>query len=210
MRVMITSILLILFTTQVMAQSTELDKAIIAGNQFYKEQKFEQAVAEYQKALNLDPNSSTARFNYANALYKAGKQVEATKTLNELSSSVTEKQLRAKSYYNKGVILSAQKNLEESIESYKHALRQDPADKEARENLQKALLELKKKTPPEKQKDQEKKQDKNKQQQKQPQSKLNPREAEQRLKLLAQKEKEVQERLQKEKNKTGGGGTKDW
>ncbi len=209
MRVIIITILI--FTSYgVAAQTTEADKIIIAGNQFYKEQKFEQAVAEYQKALNLDPNNNTAKFNYANALYKAGKQVDATKTLTELSASVEEKQLRSKSYYNKGVILSAQKNLEESIESYKHALRQDPADNEARENLQKALLELKKKTPPEQKKDQEKKQDKNKQQQKQPQSKLNPREAEQRLKLLAQKEKEVQERLQKEKNKSGGGGAKDW
>jgi hypothetical protein len=39
---------------------------------------------------------------------------------------------------------------------------------------------------------------------------MSPKEAEQRLKLLEQKEKEVQERLQKEKSKSGGGNTKDW
>ena len=48
--------------------------------------------------------------------------------------------------------MSQQKKLEESIDAYKNALRQNPNDKEARENLQKALLELKKKTPPPKKK----------------------------------------------------------
>ena len=47
-------------------------------------------------------------------------------------------------------------------------------------------------------------------QQQKPQTKMNQKEAEQRLKLLEQKEKDVQERLQKEKSKTGGGQPKDW
>ena len=39
---------------------------------------------------------------------------------------------------------------------------------------------------------------------------MNPKEADQRLKLLQQKEKEVQQRVQKEKTKTGGSQAKDW
>ncbi len=39
---------------------------------------------------------------------------------------------------------------------------------------------------------------------------MNRKEAEQRLKLLEQKEKEVQQRLQKEKSKAGGSQAKDW
>ena len=39
---------------------------------------------------------------------------------------------------------------------------------------------------------------------------MNQKEAQQRLKLLEQKEKEVQQRMQKEKSKTGGGQIKDW
>jgi hypothetical protein len=39
---------------------------------------------------------------------------------------------------------------------------------------------------------------------------MNPKEAEQRLKLLQQKEKEVQQRLQKQMSKTGGSQPKDW
>ena len=108
-------------------------------------------------------------------------------------------------------MLTQQKKLEESIEAYKNSLRQKPDDKEARENLQKALLELKKKNPPKKKEEKENQKKKQQEQQKkQQQPKMSPKEAEQRLKLLEQKEKEVNQRLQKEKLKTGGGQVKDW
>lgn len=189
--------------------SQDADTYINSGNEFYKQQKFEQAVAEYVRALQLEPDNQVARFNHANALYKAGLQVEASQKFTEIAATTADKGMKAKAYYNKGVILSAQKNLEESIEAYKNALRQDPDDQQARENLQKALLELKKKNPPQPNQDQQK-QNKD-QQQKQNQSKLNQREADQRLRLLSQKEREVQERLQKEKARAGGGGSgKDW
>ena len=200
-------IILLLSPLSALAQENVND-IIARGNQYYAAQKYEQAVAEYVKALQLEPGNETAKFNHANALYKAGLQVEASQKFTELAATTGDRVMKAKSYYNKGVILSAQKNLEESIESYKDALRQDPDDQQARENLQKALLELKRKQPP-KQKEDDQKQNKN-QQQKQNQSKLNQKEAEQRLRLLAQKEREVQERLQKEKARSGGGSGKDW
>ena len=75
--------------------------------------------------------------------------------------------------------------MEESIEAYKETLRLNPGDQEARENLQKALLELKKKTPPKKQEEKKKQE----QQKQQPKPKISPRDAEQQLKLLEQKRK---------------------
>ena len=188
------------------AQDQEIERAIQKANELYKQQQYQQAEAAYNDLLTKDPNNSTAKYNRALALQKQGKAEDAIKVFNDVAFKTDDRQLKSKAYYNKGVILSGQKNLDESIEAYKNALRQDPDDKEARENLQKALLELKKKTP--------KKDDKqNKQQQKQqqkPQPKMNQKEAEQRLKLLEQKEREVQERLQKEKSKSGGGQPKDW
>ncbi len=158
--------------------------------------------------LEAEPANNTAKFNQANTLFKQDKKVEAAVLFNDITKTTTDKDLLAKAWYNKGVILSDQKNLEESIEAYKNALRNNPADKEARENLQKALLELKKKEPPKKQDDQQKK--KQNQQQQRQQSKMSMKEAEQRLKLLQQKEKEVQQRIQKEKVKGGGSQAKDW
>lgn len=192
-------------------QSSKADRSIQTGNEYYKNKEYSKAAAEYNKALQEDPGSQTAKFNQGNALYRQDQKVEAVQLFTALSREADKKELRSGSFYNKGVILSGQKNLEESIEAYKNALRNDPADKDARENLQKALLELKKKAPPpkkEEKKDQKKQEQQ--QQQKQPQSKMSPKETEQRLKLLQQKEKEVQQRLQKEKSKAGGSQPKDW
>lgn len=194
----------------IQAQQSKADNNISAGNNYYKNGEYAKAFEEYNKALQADPSSATAKFNQANTLYKQDQKVEAVQVYAALSREAAEKGMKAKSYYNKGVILSGQKNLEESIEAYKSALRNDPNDKEARENLQKALLELKKKTPPPKNEKKEKKKQDQQQQQKQPQSKMSPKETEQRLKLLEQKEKEVQQRLQKEKAKSGGSQAKDW
>lgn len=185
------------------------DKKILAGNEFYKQQQYLKAEQEYSKAVEADPANTTAKFNQANALYKQDKKVESAILFSELAKKETGKEVCSKAWYNKGVISSQQKALEESIDAYKNALRNNPDDKEARENLQKALLELKKKnSQKKKENDQQKK--KKEEQKKQPQSKMNPKEAEQRLKLLQQKEKETQQRIQKEKTKAGGSQTKDW
>ena len=162
------------------------------------------------KAVEADPSDLIAKFNQASAVYKQDQKVDAAKLFSAVIKAAEEKDMRSKAWYNKGVILSQEKNLEESIEAYKNALRNDPLDKEARENLQKALLELKKKPPPPKKEEKKNNKKQEQQKEKKQQSKMSPKEAEQRLKLLQQKEKEVQQRMQKEKNKTGGSQPKDW
>ncbi len=200
-----TTMAFIVLAVQLQAQT--VNDMIRKGNDYYRQGQYEQAAKEYSEAIKKEPGNETAKFNLAAASSRLGKDADATMIYDELGRLGSDESLKAKSFYNKGAVLSKQKKLEESIDAYKEALRLDPADKEARENLQKALLELKKKQPP--QKKEENKQQKQ-QQQKQQQSKLSQKEAEQRLKLLEQKEKEVQQRLQKEKSKTGGSQTKDW
>jgi Ca-activated chloride channel homolog len=188
----------------VMAQEgKESDETIQKGNDFYKQKQYEQAEAAYKEVVDKEPTNTTAAFNRANALYRQAKTPDAMKALDDVIMNADNAELKGKAYYNKGVIFSGQKNLDESIEAYKNALRQNPNDNEARENLQKALMELKKRNPPPPPKENKKQQ---KKQQQQP--KMNQKEAEQRLKLLEQKEKEVQERLQK--SKTGAAQQKDW
>lgn len=201
----------VIFLITLLAKSQDDEKAIQKGNGYYKQQQFEKAAVEYNRAVAANPANTTAKFNLANSLQKQGKQEEALKEFSVLIEKTTEKDLKSKSYYNKGVVLTGQKKLEESIDAYKHALRQNPDDKEARENLQKALLELKKRNPPKKKEEKENpKKKQQEQQKKQQQPKMSPKEAEQRLKLLEQKEKDVSQRLHKEKSKSGGGQAKDW
>jgi Ca-activated chloride channel family protein len=189
----------------------KVNESIQAGNQLYRQQQYEKAEKEYATAVSSEPSNTTAKLNLANTVYRRGREDEAIKSYDQIASAEKDAALRSQSYYNKGAILSKQKKLEESIDAYKNALRQNPADTQARENLQKALLELKKKQPPpEKKEDKKKKKQEQQKQKEQQRPKMNQKEAEQRLKLLEQKEKEVQQRLQKEKSKTGGSQTKDW
>ncbi|TMI72995.1 MAG: tetratricopeptide repeat protein [Bacteroidetes bacterium] len=183
----------------------QVNDIIKKGNDLYKQQQYEPAKAAYGDALAKDSANTTAKFNLANTSYRLSKPDEAIKSLDELSVKYKTAGEKARTYYNKGVVLSSQKRLEESIEAYKEALRQDPNDKEARENLQKALIELKKRTPPPPKKDNQKKKQEKKQQ-----PKMDKKEAEQKLKLLEQKEKQLQQKMQQQKFKTGGNSQKDW
>jgi Ca-activated chloride channel homolog len=189
-------ILLFLFANSLLAQ--QVDKIIKTGNDLYKQKQYEEAQKEYRKALEQDSSNTIAQFNLGNSIYRNGKLPEASTVFNDIASKEKNTEMRANAFYNDGVMLTRQQKLEESIEAYKNALRNNPTDKEARENLQKALIELKKRNPP-----------KNENQKKQPKSKMNQKEAEQKLKLLQEKEKEIQQRLQKN-SKSAGSLPKDW
>jgi Ca-activated chloride channel homolog len=170
--------------------------SILRGNEFYKAGQFNQAEIQYRKALETDPNNATAIHNLANALYKQGKYEDAVKLNGALAKAAKDHTSKSVAYYNQGVSYTKLNNLEASIDSYKNALRQNPDDQQARENLQKALLQLKK----QQQQDQKKQQKQN--------SDMSQKEADQKLKQLQQREKELQQKLN-QKNQ-GGGQAQDW
>jgi tetratricopeptide (TPR) repeat protein len=201
-------LLIILFPIAVIAQPDEAVKNIRAGNEFYRVQEWDKAATAYEAALKNEPGNITAEYNLATVRAKQSNMPDAARLYKSVISRSAEPLVKSKSHYNQGVMLSKQDKLEQSIEAYKNALRIDPTDKQARENLQKALIEQKKRNPPPPKKD-DKKQKQNKQQ-KQPQSKMSQKEAEQRLQLLEQKEKEIQQRRQKARAQGAGGGGKDW
>jgi len=178
----------------------QAEEIIKTGNDLYRKGEYEKASGEFQKVST----DQRAKFNYGNALYKQNKKDEAAAVYDGLSTIENKPELRSQSFYNKGVILSGRQKLEESIEAYKNTLRLDPDDIQARENLQKALLELKKKQPPKKVENK-----KTPQQKPPPKPKMNRKQAEQKLKQLQQKEKETQQRMQK-KSPSGPLQIKDW
>src|SRR5690606_29403414 len=194
--------LLLMLPITITAQDAQ--SKMVEGNDFYRQQQYAEAEAAYAEAIRIRSTRLDIRFNRASALVRLNKNDEALKEFDDIAFKTNDADLKSKAYYNKGVLPSGQNKLEESIEAYKQALRYNPADQQARENLQKALTELKKKQPKQPKPDQSKNQQK-----KQQQPKMNQNEARQRLKLLEQKEKNVKDRLQKQRQKTGGQG-KDW
>ncbi|RYG02166.1 MAG: tetratricopeptide repeat protein [Chitinophagaceae bacterium] len=195
------------------------NKAIVNGNKLYKEGKFEEAIVEYRKAAESNPANSTIPFNLGNAIFKKDGFEEALDAYNksiELSKDNTSREMNT---YNKGVVYSKQKKLNESIVEYKNALKIDPNDAEARHNLQKALFEQRKQNQPNEKQDQQKKQQQQQQQQKdqqkkqqqqKPQSNFNRKQVEQLMKALRQKEQDIQQKMQQSRSRGTSQPDKDW
>lgn len=133
------------------------------GNKFYDEKRYADAEVEYKKAISENPNSQIGNYNLALSLIKqsGGTNVEGEnnplKDASELLSSVAQgsknPELRSKAFYNLGNLAYNQQQYAQSIEMYKNALRENPEDNQARENLR--LAQLKKQ-------EQEQNKDKNK------------------------------------------------
>lgn len=195
------------------AKSQEDQTLVAKGNELYKKQQFDKAAEEYRKAADLNPKNSKAQYNLGAALYKSKKTEAAEKAFTDALANTKDETAKSKAVYNKGVVLSSQKKLLESINAYKEALRLNSKDEEARENLQKALNELKKQSQQKQQKRDNKKQDKQQNQQQPEQqknnSKLSQKQVEQMLSALRKDEKKIQQDIQK-KNNIGKSNRKDW
>lgn len=168
---------------------------ISKGNDFYIRLQFDLAEDQYRKALELAPHNTEAQYNLGNALMQQKKYKAAVEAYDAIVTD--DKAMKAAAHYNAGVSYSKQQDLPSSIDEYKAALRINPADNEARENLQKALQEQKQQ-----------------QQQNQKNNKgggggMSQNDADKKLRDLAQKEKDLQHKMQKGQG-PGPGGGKDW
>jgi Ca-activated chloride channel family protein len=190
---------------------------VMKGNRYYKEGNYDKAEEAYQKALSKKENL-VARYNLGNTQYKKESIDDAVKSFDGVISATDDPELKTKALYNKGVLLHKGNRLTEAIDAYKQALRLTPDDEEVRKNLQLALQQKKQQEPKKDQKKeqkeqkqkQEKKKEEPKPQQPKPQkSKLTKKQAEQYLKALEQKERELQEKVRK-KTAVPNQPEKDW
>lgn len=184
------------------AQVSELNQA----NQRYRQSQYTEAEAVYRRLLSGNPQDEKLRYNQALTQYRLEQKDSALSGFEKIISLSSDPGLRSKASYNAGVVNTSRGRLDQSIESYKQALRLNPMDTLARENLQKALLEKKKR-------DAQKKEEKKTPRKTPPPPappKMNPKQAQQKLKNLQQKEQRTQQRLQQKPQAGGGYERKDW
>lgn len=203
------------------------NKEVSEGNRAYDKGDMKGAAALYQKGLDINPNNEAARINLALAQGKLQQADQSVKNFDvALQNSKNNAALSATLNYDKGVSLSKAKKYQDAIHSFENALRIDPEDQNTRENLQKAINELKQQqnkqnqnkqnqNQQQKKQDNKQQQDKNRQQQQkqqqQQQNQMPKDQAEQLLKALREQEKETQKKLNEQK--AGGGipkNGKDW
>ncbi|HRE50954.1 MAG TPA: tetratricopeptide repeat protein [Flavitalea sp.] len=204
--------ILLLLSLSFYAGAQPADRLIRKGNKEYRDNRFKEALPLYQQAQQLRGNNAAAWFNAGDALYRNKQWAEAERSFDRVTEPHNDPLLQQKAFYNKGVSLSRQNKLEESIAAYKKAVIMDPADEDARINLQKALLEWKQKNPPEpeKTKEEQPRQDKKKERAPPSQSKLTPKQAEQLLKALQQREQQAMQKMQQLRSRSSGQPEKDW
>jgi tetratricopeptide (TPR) repeat protein len=205
------------------AQTQKEDVLIRSGNRYYKKKQLDQSQQQYEEAVRKAPENPTANYNLGNAQFRKNNYADAANSYNNsVEHSGNDKVMQERGLYNKGVALIKQQKLQESIEAWKNALRLNANDEDARENLQKALMQLKQQQQQQQQQQKNKKEEKKdkkdekKDQQEQPQqpkpqpSRLNKQQVEQYLKTLAQKEKEIQDKMNQSKVKAPNQPDKDW
>ncbi len=203
------------------AEGQNADALIRKGNRFYKQNQIDQSQKEYEKAVQAAPNDPTAHYNLGNTQFRKNNFDEAAKSFAAGAGHSPDSALMEKSLYNQGVALVKGQKLKESIAAWEKALKLNPSDQETRENLQKAMIELKRQQQQQQQdqknkkdqKDQQKKQDQKDQQQQQPKpqpSRLTKQQAEQLLKSLQEKENELQQKINQNKARSSTQPDKDW
>ena len=223
-KVNLTSVFLILFLSPFATSSAQNEDVLIKkGNEAYNKKLYEVARDEYKKAAEKNPVNQKAQYNLGNALYKTEKPEDAILAYDAAIQNSKLPIEKSGAYYNKGVVLQNNKKLPECIEAYKNSLRLNPADEDARLNLQKAFQQQKQQQQKDKEnKDQDKPKDdpKKKDQPKQPDnnndlpkpqpSKMTKKEAEEKLKALLQQEKKLQDKLRKVGAASPEKPEKDW
>ncbi len=188
------------------AQAQPANKYIEKGNEAYRKGDYGSAIEKYKEALRKDPSNNIARFNLANALQKKNEIKDANKNYDLVIKESGNNVLASQSNYNKGLAYIKEKDLLDAIAAFKQSLRENSNDDDTRENLQKALNDLKK----QQQQNQPKNQQQNQQQKpkQQKQSPMNKEMMQQKFNELRNQEKQLQQKLQNKNNTAQP--DKDW
>lgn len=208
-------IALLVFLMIGLTVSAQADRQHIrSGNKLFHQQNYAKAEAEYRKALECNAENPQAIYNLGCALLMQQRDSAAVVQFQKAGEHETNRQRRAKSYHNLGVICQTRRMYSEAIIAYKESLRNNPSDDETRYNLALCQRLLKNnpqnnKSNPQKNKKNEKNKDKqnqNKNSQQQPKNDQQDKErmskdnAEQLLNAAMQEEKATQQRVKNAMN----------
>ena len=149
-------IALFLFIGATAYSQEEASKYIYNGNNSYKSNNYKDAEIDYRKSLEKNPNSSIAKYNLANSLYKQGNYQEAMDKYKELSGENFSKRELSKVFHNLGNSLLEDKKYQESVDAYINSLKNNPKDEDTRYNLAYAREMLRKEQQQDKNKDKNK------------------------------------------------------
>lgn len=221
-------LLALLVTLFASTQAQNERRFIRQGNKYYLEgvkdttrldtASFSRAETEYRRALEKRPDDPLWNFNLSNAQYKQMQFPEAIESYKRIAEQEGDPVKKARALHNLGNSLLFSQKIDESIEAYKEALRNNPSDLDTKYNLAYAQnLKNQQENQDQQQQNQDQQQnqqdqqqqqqqnqnqdqnqDQQQQQQQQPQSKISRQNAEQLLQALQNAEKNIQDKVKKQ------------
>jgi Ca-activated chloride channel homolog len=138
------------------AHCQSVEELVAEGNRLFKEERFEDALAVYEKAKEMLPENERLDFNRGAARYARGDYQQALKGFNEATTS-PEREVAAKAHYNRGNAhvkraeeMRKQKGFADAVKelgsaslAYRQALRLEPLYEDAGVNLELSRMMLK-------------------------------------------------------------------
>lgn len=187
--------------------STKRERNLIRqGNELYGQGKYHEALENFEKALVLNPSSYYALYNKACALVKlasddnkgtANDPRKVAAGIFEQVGANTEVPLLAEyANYNLGNMAFNDNEFDRAINAYKAALRINPNNRKARQNL---LLALQRK---EQQQNQQQQQQQDQQQQQEQQQQQQQQEQQQQQPQMSQNSEQILQSVQNKENAT--------
>jgi len=145
-------------------------KYIRQGNKDYEKELYQESELLYRKSLDKDQSSYEANFNLGDALYKQEKYEDASRRFLDLADERKDNMELGRLYHNLGNSLLKGNRVQESIEAYKNALRNNPNDMDTKHNLAYAMNLLQEQQQSQQQQDQNNQENKDQQDQEQDQN----------------------------------------
>lgn len=121
----------------------QVDKNLVEqGLKAYQRQQWDDALAAFEQAMAKEPENPQMNYNLGVVYFQKGAYDQALESF-EKAQLTTDSTLLAYAFYNKGNTLFKQEKYAEAVEAYKRVLDLNPADRDAKHNLELAQLKMK-------------------------------------------------------------------
>lgn len=107
----------------VLVEANPGDSSYLAGNSYFEDGRYNEALTEYQAALAINPDHFQAERGKARSLMQLGKSGEALTVFDDL---IEKRPKFAANYANRGILHDRMGGYQAAIQDYEKALQLDP------------------------------------------------------------------------------------
>ena len=141
MKIKLLFLIILIFQMNVFSQN--INREIRKGVKLFQDSSYTEAEQKFRNALQKDQNSFISSFNLADAIFKQENYEQSESLFEALTEKAENKEQKSMAFHNLGNSLFKQDKIEESIDAYKNALRNNPSDLDSKYNLSLAKKLLK-------------------------------------------------------------------